>query len=66
MLFRKIRVLLEDLIGERASLADELGVGDEIGEAEIGEAGLRGAEDIAGTAKSEIGLSDFEAVVGFF
>jgi hypothetical protein len=39
----KIRVLLENLIGEGASFSDELGVGDEIGEAEVGEAGLRGA-----------------------
>jgi hypothetical protein len=43
---------MEHLIGEGARFADELRIGDEIREAEIGEAGLGGAEDVAGAAEA--------------
>ena len=32
----EVRVFLENLVGEGAGFADEFGVGDEVGEAEVG------------------------------
>jgi hypothetical protein len=48
--------------GQGAGLAQQRGVGEEIGEAEVGEAALLGAEHIAGAAQAEVGLGDLEAV----
>lgn len=63
---REVVVFLEDVISESASLADEFDVGDEVGEAEIGQAGLGGAKEVTGAAKLEVGFGDFETVGGFF
>ena len=49
-------------MGEGAGLADECGIGDEVGEAEVCEAGLGGAEHIAGATQAEVCLGDLEAI----
>jgi hypothetical protein len=50
--------------GVLAGDLDEGGVGQEVGHAEVGEAGLAGADELAGAPHAEVGLGDVEAVGG--
>lgn len=54
----------DDFVGVRAGFAEERGVGEEVGETEVAEAALHGAQDIAGATQAEVFFSDDEAVAG--
>src|SRR5690606_22068670 len=54
----------EEAVAEGVHLRQQVGVAGEVGEAEAGQAGLAGAEQLARTAQGKILFRDLESVVG--
>ena len=60
------RIFGEDAFRQIPGLAQERHVSQKVGETDVGQTALQGAEDIAGTAQAEVGFGDLETIGGLF
>ena len=60
----KIGVVIQNRIGKESGTVDETRINKPFGKADISKTALRRAENIPGTAKTEILLRNFKAVGG--